>query len=355
MTLALFGAWRARGLHPAVMTLYDEPDELAAELRDLGVAVYRAKIPGARLGRYPALVRETARICREARPHAFLSMPFGWHAFMAMGARAAGVPVRVAHVGSYPPHWQGRSFWKFRVEVMLGRPFTTELVCCSRYVEDGVREHFAGVHGPTSVVYNGVDIAGIAVRAAAARKARPAGGPFRVGMVARLEHSKDHDTLVDAAAAASREVDIELWLIGDGSRRGELEAKASALGLGARVRFLGSRRDVPELLGQLDAFAFSVKPDEGLGISLVEALAARVPVVATDVGGCREVLGVHAPASVVPYRDAPAMAAALVALAKKGAAPERVDAGARRAAELFSVEAMAEGYARRLGLSSAAR
>jgi hypothetical protein len=350
MALDLFRCWMERGIRPAAMTVFDEPADLAPELAVLGVPVHQAHVPRAGPGRYPALARETTRICGEVRPRALLSMPFGWHAFMAAGARWSGVPVVAAHVGSYPPHWQGRAFWKFKAEVLLGRPFTTELVCCSRYVEEGVRKHFAGFHGPLSVVHNGVRVVEVGERAARARATRPASGPFKVGMVARLEASKDHDTLIEAAAVAAREVDLELWLVGDGSRRPELERQANTLGLGSRVRFLGSRRDIPELLGQLDAFAYSVKPDEGLGIALIEALAAGVPVVATDVGACREVLGTPPLGSLVPYRDAPAMATALVRLAGKGPRAGVVEAAARRVADLFSIEAMADGYARRLGL-----
>jgi len=350
MALELFRAWRASGIQPAVMTLYDAPDELSGELAAAGVPVHRARIPSAGAGRYPALARETARICAEVKPRAFLSMPFGWHAFMAAGARWAGVPVTAAHVGSYPPHWQGRAFWKFKAEVLLGRPFTSELVCCSRYVEGGVHAHFRGFHGPTSVVYNGANVEELGRRAASARASRGEGGPFRVGMVARLETSKDHDTLVEAAGAALREVDLELWIIGDGSRRAELERRASEAGLGPRARFLGSRRDVPELLGQLDAFAFSVKPDEGLGIALIEAMAARVPILATDVGACREVLGEPACGLLVPYRDAKAMAAGLVRLAAQGPEEGALARGVDRAGALFSTEAMAAGYARALGL-----
>jgi glycosyltransferase involved in cell wall biosynthesis len=169
-------------------------------------------------------------------------------------------------------------------------------------------------------------------------------------MVARLEASKDHDTLLDAVALAAREIDLELWLVGDGSRRAELTAKANSLGIAGSVRFLGSRRDVPELLGQLDAFAFSVKRDEGLGIALIEALAAGVPVVATDVGASREVLGDPPVGAVVPHGDSVALAAALARLAREGSPSGEPERASQRVACLFSLDAMASAYRSRLRL-----
>jgi len=84
--------------------------------------------------------------------------------------------------------------------------------------------------------------------------------------------------------------DAQVWLVGDGSRRAELTSLSLSLGLGGVVEFLGTRRDVPQLLGWSDLFVFSTTGAEGLGTVLIEALAAELPVVATDVPACREVL-----------------------------------------------------------------
>jgi len=180
--------------------------------------------------------------------------------------------------------------------------------------------------------------------------------PFVVGMVARLEVHKDQPTLIRAAALlrdAARPV--EVWLIGEGSRRAEYQRLIEELGLGGVVQILGMRRDVPELLGRMDAFAFAAKPDEGLGVALIEAMAAGVPIVATNVGACREVLLDGALGELVPPGDAAAMAAAISRLA----AAEHPDAGrltqARaHARSTFSIDAMAAAYASILGLPTSA-
>jgi len=352
MALDLCREWRAAGLEAGVITLFDEPDDMQQEFRALGVPIIQLHLPQAGRRRYLAMASRMASACRAARPRAVLSMPFGWHAFVAVGAKSAGVPRVAVHVGSFPPHWQGKSFWKFKAEVLLGRPFTDRLICCSEYVREGVVRYFRLPERSMTVVYNGADISAVAARAARSR-ASAVPGPFRVGMVARLERSKDHDSLVEAVALVASQRPVELVLVGDGSRRAHLEALARARGVGEQVRFLGTRRDVPEILGSLDAFAFSVKPDEGLGIALIEAMAARVPVVATDVGACREILEGGALGRLVPYRDPAAMAQALEELAAGGPAIyTRLDLAARAAEARFSTHAMAAGYARELGLAA---
>ena len=115
------------------------------------------------------------------------------------------------------------------------------------------------------------------------------------------------------------------------------------------------RRDVPELVGQLDLFVFATTPDEGLGIALIEAMAAGVPVVASDVGACREVLDDGALGLLVPPRDPAALADAIERVHDAPeAAAERAARARRKAFERFDAGRMAAAYAGLLGLTGAA-
>ena len=136
----------------------------------------------------------------------------------------------------------------------------------------------------------------------------------------------------------------------EGSRRSEFLRLIAELCVGDIVKMLGMRRDVPELLGQMDAFVFSAKPDEGLGVALIEAMAARVPIIATDVGACREVLSDGTLGTLVPAGDVSAMARAVEALARNGPSPDRLLAARERAKTVFSIGEMATRYARCLAL-----
>ena len=172
-------------------------------------------------------------------------------------------------------------------------------------------------------------------------------------MVARLELHKDQPTLIRAMALlCDQELDAELWLIGEGSHRPQLETLISELQLADRVHLLSSRRDIPELLAQLDLFVFSARPDEGFGIALAEAMAAGVPIVATDVGACREVLDGGRCGLLVQPGSAEALAAGIRAvLADPAGAQQRAAAAKERALADFSVVAMAEAYGQELGVA----
>ncbi len=107
----------------------------------------------------------------------------------------------------------------------------------------------------------------------------------------RLETQKDQATLLKAFAEHCKTHNhARLWILGDGARRQELEALAGQLGVTDRVLFAGERPDVPDWLRAADAFVLSSKW-EGLPNVLLEAAAARLPVVSTDVGGVREAMG----------------------------------------------------------------
>jgi len=352
LTLDLCGRWRSMGIEPAVITLSDSPQDLAPEFARAEIPVHSLNFAKSGRSRFAQLVASVYAVCREQRPQALLSMPFGWHAFLALGARLAGVPSVAAHVGNYPSQSMGAGFSKFRWLVQLGRPVTSKLICCSAYVERGVVDHFGVPLAETQVIYNGVDVDSIARRSAEARARAARREPLVVGMVARYEVHKDQPTLIRAARLVrDGGRPIEVWLIGDGSRRPEYERLIAELGLSASVKLLGVRRDVPELLGELDVFAFAATPDEGQGVALVEAMAAGVPVVATDVGACREVLDQGALGALVPRGDAAALAAAIEGVAQhRERARELASRAQAKALSSFTIDAMAHAYARCLKL-----
>ncbi len=107
-------------------------------------------------------------------------------------------------------------------------------------------------------------------------------------MIARLDEIKDHETLIKAYSKLQNK--CNLILVGDGTKRKKLERITSDLNLNPEKIFLGARLDIPELLAKADIFALSTTLDEGFGIVLIEAMAAGLPIIASDVPACREVL-----------------------------------------------------------------
>lgn len=295
-----------------VLVLEAEPADMTGALRRAARWMQvDATLPAGR-AKFPWMAWRTWNVCRERKPDLAICWPNGFGAFVLMGAALAGVRGLITHAGNPPTLTaKGRAYTLFTtwmVWVVGGR-----MVCCSHYVA----RQFALVTGTFGsirrVVYNcaPVEQVGEAARTARARRtdARP-----RLIMVATLERHKDHATLLRAMPAVIRALpEAELWLAGDGSLREHLEALAASLGLGGSVVFLGSRRDVPALLGQSDVFVFSTTREEGLGTVLIEALAAGLPVVASDVPACREVLAGGRWGALVPAADPAALATALIA------------------------------------------
>ncbi len=129
-------------------------------------------------------------------------------------------------------------------------------------------------------------------------------------------------------------------LVGDGPERGALESQVATLGLRDRVQFLGYRPDIPGLLAGCDLF---VLPSlyEGLPLSILEAMAAGKPVVATAIGGTDEVIVPDCTGLLVPPGDAPALATAIrTLLADPPLARRLARAGQARVATMFSAAQM---------------
>jgi glycosyltransferase involved in cell wall biosynthesis len=154
-------------------------------------------------------------------------------------------------------------------------------------------------------------------------------GSLAIGTVTRLMPSKGNEYLVAAAADIVRVLpDSRVYVAGEGDLRSALEAQARALGLGDRIVFMGFQRDVATVLSALDVVVF---PSlwEGTPLTAFEALAMGKPIVATDADGLADILTDGVDARIVPRRDAPALARAVVDLAHDPGARSALQSAAR--------------------------
>ena len=163
-----------------------------------------------------------------------------------------------------------------------------------------------------------------------------------LAQVGRLTAQKDYPTFVAAAAQVIAAFpDVDVLIVGEGEERAALEARVAAQGLGSRVRFLGLRHDVPQVLAAVDVLALT-SLFEGLSNVVIEAMAMGAVAVATDVGGARELLAHGETGFVVPPRDAGAVAAAVRTVLADPAMAKRLATAARGHVEAhLAVEAMA--------------
>ncbi|MEU8245996.1 glycosyltransferase [Nonomuraea sp. NPDC048916] len=250
-------------------------------LRDAGVHVHQLGfVRGAGAGNIRAFARMVG-LLRRLRPdvlHAFLR-----HSYLlgAPAARLAGVPVVVAGRRN-ESRLDPRQSWSLALERVTARITDHVVVNAEALARDAVS---IGVPAAKlTVIYNGLP-------AAAFDPAEPehVGTDFPVLVcVARLSEEKGHRFLLDALALlARRGRPCTLVLAGDGPERGRLEKQAADLGVD--VRFLGDRMDSAGLLARADVVLLA-SLTEGLSNSVMEAMAAGRPIVATSVGGNPELL-----------------------------------------------------------------
>lgn len=295
-----------------------------------------------RAGNDVRLVVDLTRLFRRERPTIVHTHSWGTLCEGLLAARIARVP-RVVH-GEHgtlqiAPHqlWMQRFAWS-RVDQVLS-------------VSSRLAERMARATGfPLArirTIRNGVDLArfGATRRAHARSTLELAENELVIGTVGRLVPVKDHSNLLDALARLhARGIAATLVIAGDGPLRGTLESQVVALGLDGRVRFLGYRPDVETVLAALDIFVLSSE-SEGLSNTILEAMAAGVPPVATAVGGSDELVERGVSGLLVPPKDAEALTCALAELCVSVDRRLAMGQAAReRAATQFSLSAMVRDY-----------
>jgi glycosyltransferase involved in cell wall biosynthesis len=337
--------WLATGEHEQeVFVLNSTPADLTDRLR-AGAAWYGEAdfFSQSRARKFIGMAAQVRRLCRERRPGLVVCWPTGFANWVCLGARLAGVRRLLVHCGNRPNRGR-KSDWITRYVMWPVGLLGAHCACCSDYVRDSFRAVPWISRRLFQTVYNCARAGEVTARAQRSRaERRPPRGKQAV-MVATLERHKDHPTALKAVAlVCKREPAFRLVLAGEGSLRAELENQAAQLGLKDAVEFLGARRDVPELLGQADLFVFSTTPEEGWGTVLLEAMAAGLPVVASDVPACREVLAGGEYGTLVPPANPAALAEAILLTLRQGTAPEKI-AEARAYADKFTPQRMMCDY-----------
>jgi glycosyltransferase involved in cell wall biosynthesis len=278
--------------------------ERAAELR---LAVLRVPplplgLAGARA--LPAFVR----LLRERRPdvfHAHMSSPVAAK-FALAAALVARVPAVVGTVQVISDYVPDRSTM---LQLRLLSRGVDRYLAVSHAIAAELSERYRWPARKIEVVHNAVDLERLALAAPPGLRRQLGGGETSplVLTPARLDSQKGHRFLLEAAARVPEAIFL---LAGDGPERGALEALSARLGIAERVRFLGRRDDVPQLLAACDVFALP-SLYEGSSLAVLEAMAARRPLVSSSIAGTDELVEDGREGLLVAPGDPEALAEAL--------------------------------------------
>jgi L-malate glycosyltransferase len=242
-----------------------------------------------------------------------------------LAARACRIPICVSSRRVNFPLRSRLSRHKYTL--LQNSIFTVSVSIRETLVEGGIPPAMV------KVVYEGVDLEWIDRQLPRERRKK---GEIRVGMVAHLSPEKGHRTMLEAISRLSRS-DTRYFLVGDGVLREELERFAEELGINDRVVFTGFRSDCEAFMKTLDLFCLP-SLSEGLSSAILAAMANRLPVLATEVGGIPELVINGETGLLVPPGDSARLTGALARLLSSAEERTRLGlAGRRRIEEHFTL------------------
>jgi glycosyltransferase involved in cell wall biosynthesis len=317
--------------YESLVCCIQERGELAALIEAAGVPVVCLERRGKRFS--IGTVLALARLMRERQIDLVHCHLYHANLYGRLAARLVGIPAIATVHNTYIRRKWHRSL----LNRWLGRGRGLVIAVSAEARADVIRHDRLD---PQRVLLlpNGIDLTRVDTplsQAAAKERLGYAADDFVIGCIGRLEEQKGHVNIIRAVgqlletAPADLGRRLRLLIVGEGRLRGELERAVAASGLGASVLLAGSRSDVAEILRSLDLY---VMPSlwEGLSLAMLEAMAAGLAVIISDVGGAAEVLGDGEFGVRVPPGDVGALAAAITALATNDTERRRLGGAARQ-------------------------
>jgi glycosyltransferase involved in cell wall biosynthesis len=324
-----------------VRVCYSTPGPIAEEIRSMDIPVTR--LP--HLARVdPILLWRIFLEIRRHKPDIVHTHLFKSDFHGRLAARLAGVPVVISTVHNCH-NWVKNPV--LGVTYGLTARLADRIIAVSDEVQNHVVRYAHLDPAKVTIIPNAIPIEQFKSangRGTAVRKELgiPMGVPV-IGIVARLAVSKDHETFLRAAALVLQSIPNTLFLVvGDGPLRASLETMASVLGISHATIFCGIRKDIPAVYDAMDILVFS-SLWEGLPVALLEGMAARLPVVATSVGGIPGVIKPDVSGLLVPSSNAEPLAQACIKLIKNPHLREKMGlAGQSHVQAHYSMNGMVE-------------
>ena len=337
----------AREEFDSIFVCLDQLGSLGEQIRKEGFFV---QVLERKAGLDLGVAKQLATICRERKVdvlHAHQYTPFFYSAISRWRAMRPTPPVLFTE--------HGRTFPDFRrpKRVLANRFLLRQhdrVVAVGNQVKHALVTNEGIPEGRVEVIYNGIDIQTFSRDDTARLKVRASLGlgddDIAVMQVARLNHMKDHITAIKAWQRLQSHPSIRLFFIGEGEERAAIESFVTESGLECSITLLGTRTDVAQLLNAADVFLMT-SVSEGIPLTLIEAMANRLPCVSTNVGGIAEVVVNEETGLLTSAGDDQAIAESVIRMAMNPAQREQFGvAGRQRALRIFSDGAMHDSYHR---------
>ena len=222
------------------------------------------------------------------------------------------------------------------------------IICISKIAEEKLREYMGGKwlvessnrYKSITTINNGIDVNAISEAVPCKELLELKENRKAILMVAGFRKQKDQDTILKALTLLDKNK-FEVWFAGIGERMEEVQQLAKSLGVDDRVRFLGLRTDIPNVLKAADIIVMS-SHWEGLSLSNVEGMSAHKPFIASDVNGLKEVTKEHG--ILFPHEDAKALAEEINRLASDEAYYNEIAKRCYNRALEFDISKTVNGY-----------
>ena len=228
--------------------------------------------------------------------------------------------------------------WYRPIDKWMYRQYNS-IICISDQAESNLRTYLTKDSYPICTIYNGIDVDLFTNAKPDITLVNSKGSRKAIVMVAGFRYQKDQDTLIHAMKLLSD--DYELWLVGDGERRDVLESLVKSEKVTEKVKFLGLRNDVPNVLKAADIVVMS-SHFEGLSLSNLEGMASGRPFIASDVDGLREIVNGYG--LLFPHGDAQALASKIEKLANNKEYYDTIACQCSKRAADFDISKMVDGY-----------
>lgn len=331
----------------SIVCCIQDRGELADEVESLGIPVHALGLME-RGGFDRQVVPALRRLIREQKVELVHSHLYHANLYGRLAAWREHIPIIASVHNTYTRH----KWHRHLINRLLAR-LTFRITAGSADVERDILNHDRVAPEKVVRLPNSIDLDRVATSLSpAAAKQQLGFGPtdLVIATVGRMEEQKGHAFLLDAFAVLRQRPELDgmplrLLVVGDGRLKAATKQRATELRIAGACRFPGSIKDLADIYRAIDVF---VMPSlwEGLSLAMLEAMAADLPMVATDVGGARDVLGDGVRGMLVPPGDAGALAQATCGLlvdAERRTA--MAESGSRHVRENYSVAALSRQLA----------